>query len=261
MNIIIPMAGYSRRFKKFGYKDLKPFINIDGKYMIQRVCEMFSPNDHFVFVCNKEHFKENPEYREILSNVTKNFDICEIDPHEEGPVYSTLQAKNYIKNPEEPIIITYCDFTVKWNYEQFLRKSSQYEGALAVFKGFHPASYGDTYYAYVRENKNMEMLELREKQSFTNDRANEYASTGIYYLENWFLFEKYATELLKNKDKVASEYYCSLIYNYFLRDNLKVGLYEVEKFICWGTPEDLMEYMFWSEYFGEDLNHIMQKEI
>jgi len=261
MNIIIPMAGHSRRFKKAGYKDLKQFIKIDGKYMIDHVCDMFSPQDHFIFVCNKEHLDDNPKYREILKGLRQAYSICEIEPHEDGPVYSALQAKAHIKNFNEPIILSYCDFTVQWDYNQFLRKSAQYDASMAVFKGFHPASFGDTYYAYVRENEDMEMLELREKNSFTDKRWNEYASTGIYYVESWDIFEKYSRELLDKKDKVAAEYYCSLIYNYFVRDHLKVGLYEVDKFICWGTPEDLKEYDFWSDYFRNNVKFIKEKQI
>ncbi len=251
MKIIIPMAGHSRRFKKAGYKDQKPFIIIDGKPMVERVCRMFSPTDEFVFVCNKEHLLIK-DYRKILEKIVLNYHIVEIEPHEYGPVYSVLQSEKYITNKDEPIIITYCDFTMQWNYRQFLLKSSLYEGSMAVFKGFHPASFGDTYYAYIKANENLEMVELREKQSFTDNRLNEFASTGVYYLENLKTFSHYANELLNSKEKVASEYYCSLIYNYLVRDGKRVNLFEVDKFICWGTPQDLEEYLFWSEYFAKD---------
>ncbi|MFC1894370.1 NTP transferase domain-containing protein [Candidatus Dependentiae bacterium] len=259
MQIIIPMSGHSRRFKKAGYKEPKPFIMINGKPMIQHVCSMFSPNDNFVFVCNKEHL-DVASYKHILSNIVKNFKIIAIDPHEYGPVHSVLQAENAI-DPDQPIIMTYCDFMMRWNYKQFCASVSKYEGAIAVFKGFHPASFGNTFYAYLKANKKLEMEALREKQSFTDNRVNEFASTGLYYLANWDLFKRYAIELLEKKDKVAEEYYCSLIYNYLVRDGLKVSLFEVQNFICWGTPEDLEEYKFWSNYFHLHANQIMEKPL
>ena len=38
-NIVIPMMGLGTRFEEKGYKNKKPFIDVDGKPMIQRVIE------------------------------------------------------------------------------------------------------------------------------------------------------------------------------------------------------------------------------
>ena len=38
-NIVIPMAGRGSRFQEQGYKDSKPFIDVNGKPMIQKVIE------------------------------------------------------------------------------------------------------------------------------------------------------------------------------------------------------------------------------
>jgi NDP-sugar pyrophosphorylase family protein len=256
MQVIIPMAGHSRRFKQAGYAVPKPFIMIDGKPMIQHVCSMFSPADHFIFVCNKEHL-ENADYRSMLCNIAENYTLVPVNPHELGPVYSVLQAEKYI-DQDAPIIMSYCDFMMRWDYDQFRNSISGYPGAMAVFKGFHPASFGSTFYAYLKANELLEMEELREKRSFTDDRVNEFASTGVYYVDSWKRFKTYANELLEKNDKVASEFYCSLIYNYFVRDGHKVSLFEVQNFICWGTPEDLEEYFFWSAYFQHNLQQITQ---
>lgn len=254
------MAGHSRRFTKAGYTDPKPFLLIDGKPMIERVCQMFSAKDEFILVCNRQHLAV-PKYMQILKTLPFNCRIVGIEPHEEGPVFTALQAKKIIADPLEPIILSYCDFTMVWNYPQFILKASLYDGAIAVFRGFHPASCGDTYYAYLKSNEQLEMLELREKRSFTNNRLEEFASTGVYYLDSWKMFEAYAHELLAVQEKVAAEYYCSLIYNYLVRDGKKVALYETQKFICWGTPEDLSEYYFWSNYFAGAAHPIMAREL
>ena len=257
MQVIIPMAGHSRRFKSVGYKDPKPFIMIDGKPMIQHICSMFSPSDHFIFVCNKQHLT-TLKYKSILCNIVKNYTIVPIASHELGPVYSVLQAGQYVDS-DSPIIMSYCDFMMRWDYAKFLKSVIGYPGVMAVFKGFHPASFGTTFYAYVKANESLEMEELREKRSFTNDRVNEFASTGVYYVDSWKRFKLYATELIEKNDKVASEFYCSLIYNYMVRDNFKVSLFEVQNFICWGTPEDLAEYLLWSKFFKKHFNCCLHK--
>ena len=243
------MAGHSKRFQAAGYTVPKPFIMIDGKTMIEHVCQLFSPRDEFIFVCNREHLQAEPYYRDVLTRIAPCTHIVEVEPHDLGPVYSTLAADAYMRD-DEPVIISYCDYTVLWNYRRFLHKAAMYEGAIPVFRGFHPASLGDTYYCYIRTNSDLEMLELREKQSFTANRSAEFASTGVYYLDQWRTFKKYGQELIERGEKVTDEYFVSLIYPAMVRDGQSVCVYEVEKFICWGTPKDLEEYLFWSEYFA-----------
>ena len=32
-------------------------------------------------------------------------------------------------------------------------------------------------------------------------------------------------------------------------DGLRIGIFEIEKMLQWGTPKDLEEYLVWSNYF------------
>ncbi|MCJ8344679.1 NTP transferase domain-containing protein [bacterium] len=257
MNIVIPMAGHSRRFTQAGYETPKPFIMIDGRPMIQRVCEMFDDQDHFIFVAQEKHLQKN-KYYQILKNLMPNSKIIAIKEHEKGPVFSTLYAEESI-DQTQGLIISYCDFYQEWDYRQYLRDIHSYDGGIATFRGFHAASFGDTFYAYLKANSQMEMLELREKASFTDQRRDEHASSGVYSFANWGIFKKYADELLNSEMKLGSEYYVSLIYNLMVRDQCKVKLHEISKFICWGTPEDLEQYLFWSQYFAKDLSALKDK--
>ena len=56
VNIAIPMAGAGSRFTKAGYTLPKPFIDVAGKMMIERVLENLScPNGRFILLALKEH--------------------------------------------------------------------------------------------------------------------------------------------------------------------------------------------------------------
>ena len=56
MQIIIPMTGYGSRFVAAGYKDLKPFIKVANKPIIQWIVEGIYPEEeNIVFICRKEH--------------------------------------------------------------------------------------------------------------------------------------------------------------------------------------------------------------
>lgn len=247
MKVLIPMAGHSRRFFLAGYKDPKQFIYINGKPMIHHVCSMFSEKDEFILICNQEHLK-NSNYKAILNALPYKIRIVPIAPHESGPLYSCLQADDLFKS-DDPVIISYCDFFLEWNYKQFLQCAAESDGCISVFKGFHPASFGNTLYCYIQADENNHLTRLREKQCFTDNRHQEWASSGIYYIDCWDQFYKYAMQVLQEDKKVANEYYTSLIYPEMLEDKKTISIHPASKFICWGTPEDLEEYLFWEKYF------------
>ena len=94
MKIIIPMTGYGSRFVAAGYKDLKPFIKVQGKPMIEWIVKGMYPNENdFLFVCRKEHLDNNPEMRTRLLNLAPEGEIFEVDDWtKKGPVYDVLKS-------------------------------------------------------------------------------------------------------------------------------------------------------------------------
>ncbi|NQY41815.1 MAG: hypothetical protein HRT87_00470 [Legionellales bacterium] len=258
MNIIITLAGHSKRFKAAGYNKPKFLIEVDGSPIISHVVNMFDHKDTFYFVINKDQIEHNPEINDILCSLAKNIEIHIIEPHDKGPLFSALHIDSIQDNEE--IIISYCDFIVDWNYKNFLKEVSGYDGCVSAFKGFHPASFGDTYYAYMRVDEKSEMLELREKNSFTDARHEEPASTGIYYFKSWQLFKRYANKIMQEGFQNLQEGYVSLLFNPMVIDNLKILVNYVDKFICLGTPEDLEQYQFWSKYFNSENKTLPSKE-
>ena len=256
-HVIIPMAGHSRRFKKVGLEGPKALLPVGNIPMIQHVVEMFSPEDIFHIIVNEEQVKEVPELVSILKSIAISVNVTIIPCHELGPTYSVLQVNNIPY--DEPVIISYCDFIVSWNYQLFLRSVEGLDASAPSFRGFHPASFGMTFYAYMKIDGS-KMLRLREKQSFTDNRTEEHASTGIYYFKTWELFNKYANKFIKNHNDSNMEAYTSLLLNNLVDDGLNVGVYEVTNFICLGTPEDYYQYQFWWKYFHRKVQNNSQLE-
>jgi dTDP-glucose pyrophosphorylase len=246
MNIIIPMAGNSSRFYDAGYNQPKALLTVGNRKMIEHVINMFDPNIcRYHIVINSEQLEDYPDLINYLKKLATSVEVVVIEKHDLGPVYSALQVKG-IEDSEE-MIVSYCDFIVHWNYPLFLRHVYGKDGCIVSFKGFHPASFGNTYYAYMKVEDN-QMIELREKKSFTNKRSEEHASAGIYYFKNYSVFNKYSKKLLKQENTILPEAYVSLLFNDMVADDLSVVVHEANKFICLGTPSDYEQYQFWWEY-------------
>lgn len=242
------MSGVGNRFVQAGYKDPKPLIMVDGKPIIEHVCDLFPNEDKFTFICNAKHLAET-NMRDILLSIKPNANVIEIPNHKLGPVYAVSLVNDYIDDGEE-VIVNYCDFGTYWDYEDFLKhtRDRDADGAIPAYKGFHPHMLGDTNYAFMREDKQW-MLEIKEKEPFTDDRMQEYASNGTYYFKKGSYVKKYFRELMDRDMNLNGEYYVSLVYNLLRKDDLKVSIYNIQHMLQWGTPQDVEEYNTWSKYF------------
>ncbi|SFD73364.1 NTP transferase domain-containing protein [Flavobacterium phragmitis] len=251
------MSGIGNRFIEAGYSTPKPLIEIDGKPIIEHVCDLFPGEEKFTFICNAKHLKET-NMREILLDIRPNANIVEIPNHKKGPVYAVHLIEHLIEDDEE-VIVNYCDFGTYWDYKDFLihTRSRDADGALPSYKRFHPHMLGTTNYAFMRDEKQW-MLEIKEKDPFTDDRMNEYASNGTYYFKKGSYVKKYFNELMAKNINLNGEFYVSLIYNLMVNDELKVSIYDIQHMLQWGTPQDVEEYNSWSKYFRNACNETLK---
>ena len=250
MHIIIPMSGVGKRFIDAGYDDPKPLIIIDGKPIIQHVVELFPGESKFTFICNQTHLNTT-NMREVLTNIAPQGEVVCIPNHKKGPVFAVAQILASLDDDEE-VIVNYCDFGTYWDYEDFLKhtRDRNADGAIPAYKRFHPHMLGSTNYAFMRDEKQW-MLEIKEKEPFTDNRMNEFASNGTYYFKKGQYIKKYFPLLMEKDINLNGEYYVSLIYNLLIEDKLSVSIYDIEHMLQWGTPQDVEEYKAWSDYFSK----------
>lgn len=93
------------------------------------------------------------------------------------------------------------------------------------------------------------MLEIKEKHSFTENPMDCYQSAGTYYFQSWKLMNEYFKKYYESWKNVNWEYYVSVVYDLMQNDGLNTHIYGLDKFCQWGTPEDLEEYLYWSEIY------------
>ena len=267
MQIVIPMSGFGERFRAKGYDVPKPLIEVDGKPIIRHVTEMYPKATSFVFICNEDHLAdEQIGMVDTLEAIEVPKVIVGIPSHKLGPVHAVLEASQYVTE-NEPVIVSYADFSCVWDFNDFSDyvSSLDVDCAVPAYKGFHPHNGGKTNYAYVRENQG-NILQVSEKTPLTNDKTQEYASTGAYYFKSGSIMLQYFRTLVDKDIRVGGEFYVSSAVDLLAKDGLRGVVYEIDHFMQWGTPEDLAEYLYWSGlYFtlhdkGQDLIPIASAE-
>ncbi len=259
MNVIIPMTGYGSRFVAAGYQDLKPFIKIMDMPIIEWIVTKMYPSDvQFVFVCRGEHLSKDSTMKKRLLQLAPEAIIVSIEDWvKKGPVYDVLRAyrmlceKNQI-DTDDCCIINYCDFYMTWDYTEFVREAKERscDGAVPCYTGFHPNLLPEkNYYASCLTDEQDNLIEIREKYSFEKDKTKAKHSPGVYYFKNGDTMERYC-QILTEHDECAinGEFYASLPYNFMVQDGLKVWVPTNVKYFCqWGTPEDMQEFVYWTD--------------
>ena len=233
MQVIIPMSGFGERFRRAGYAVPKPLIEVDGKPIISYVIDLFPGETDFTFICNADHLA-NPDYRmeDILIGLCPNARIIGIPAHKLGPIYAVRQIEHLL-DPLKPVVVNYCDFTCYWDWNHFKTfvHETACDGAIPAYKGFHPHTLGSTNYAYLKEVPDAShkgsgwVSDIQEKQPYTNNRMDEFASSGTYYFASAKIMCEAFQEVMEQSLQVGGEFYVSLAYKPLLAAGKRVAVY------------------------------------
>ena len=246
MKVIIPMAGLGQRFVDAGYKESKPFIEVAGQKIIDRIVNMFDEDDEMIFICNERHL-QNDNTKSYLQGIKRGCTILSVPQHTKGPVFTIIPHLDKIQDDEE-VIVCYCDNPYLWNYVAFKKyvKENKVDGCILTHSGFHPHRLNSTYMAYCKTDGDS-LLEIKEKEPYTDNHWQEHASTGTYYFSKGSYIKKYFQYAINNQVKHTNgEYYVTLVYNLLINDGLNVNVYDTDFVTVFGTPEEVQNYEAWN---------------
>ena len=132
----MPMAGRGSRFTEQGYTDSKPFIDVNGKPMIQRVIENlgieFDKNYMFVLVCLQEDFDKYDfhQFKDIIGH--DSYDVVILDDVTEGAAQTILYKKDLI-NDNTPLLTLNTDQMIDYNPEHMWTMQNTMTDTYLVF--------------------------------------------------------------------------------------------------------------------------------
>ena len=250
IQLIIPMSGIGKRFIDAGYKTPKPLLKVGSKKIINHVVNMFEDIEKVIFICNEEHLNDtNLNLKETLKSLHTKTSIISIEPHKKGPIFAVTKAES-ILDPLLPTIVNYCDFNSLFSFSRFINnlETSNPDGCVFTYTGFHPHMLKNTNYAYVKKNKSL-VIDIQEKQPFTENPMKEEVSSGTYYFRSAELMMKYFKKTMELELQVKGEYYVSMAYKPMIRDQLLIKTFIIDYFMQWGTPSDLEEFNWYSNIF------------
>lgn len=237
INILIPMAGEGSRFINAGYTTPKPFIDVAGKTMIERVLENLSyPNARYILIGRTKHLEKE---KKLVQKIEEKYNalFIQIDYLTEGTACTVLYARKHL-NLDAPLLIANSDQIVDMNIADFILdcKARNLDGSILTFVDKQK----DTKWSFAKLDDNLMVTEVAEKKAIS-----EFATVGIYLYTRTRDFVEATVDMIIKKDRVKGEFYTCPTYNYAIRNGLKIGIYNIKfnQMHGLGTPDDLNLYL------------------
>jgi dTDP-glucose pyrophosphorylase len=240
MILLLPMAGAGKRFSDAGFTTPKPFIEIDGLPMFIRAVRDLPPADQHIFLTRE------PIPAEMLP---PNSRVVMVEALTEGQASTCLLAKGYIDN-DEPLLIGACDNGLQYDTGLWQRLQQEADAIIFTFRNHPAVAEKPQQYGWVKTEGDT-AAGVFCKQPISDTPLDDHAVTGAFWFKKGRYFVAAAKAMIAANKRINNEFYVDECMNYVLQAGLKVKVLEINKYIGWGTPNDLQTYLYWQQYFKQ----------
>jgi NDP-sugar pyrophosphorylase family protein len=238
--MLMPMAGNGKRFLDEGYLLQKPLIAVDGLPMYKRALQDLPQCDKHIFI-----IKNDINLTELPSNST----IIAIEATTQGQATTCLLAKDQINNTQS-LFITPCDNGLIYDITAFKKLQQQADVIIFSFRNNTAVVNNPNQYGWVQVENNVS-LSISCKKAISETPMQDHAITGAFWFKQGNYFVTAAENMITQQRKINNEYYVDECINDCIKMGLKVFVFEIAHYICWGTPNDLRTYLYWQNYFNQ----------
>lgn len=259
--LLMPMAGIGSRFIQKGYKTAKPLIQVSGEEMYIKAIKDLPRMDTIKIITREDIIekRENfPNLNKKIGKVNTKF----LKNITEGQACTCLKAmEDKDINLEKPLMISACDMGIIYDRDKYQSLFTSKDIDILVWgcKSFPGASKNPNMYSWIYEKGKFISNISVKKNLFSPMKDNVLIGTFTFKKAKYFL--KSVEHCIANGKKINGEYYVDDVINYSIKLGMKVALFPVNYFVCWGTPDELETYKYWESCFERWGEHPYKKKI
>jgi NDP-sugar pyrophosphorylase family protein len=249
MQILIPMAGAGRRFAEKGFSLPKPLIPVGGVPMVVRAVRDLPPASRHVFVCHPDHLANYP-VRETLEGEFPGSVVISTPGLTEGQACSVRLGTPFL-DPDESVLVAACDNTHVYDLDRFqaLTETSAIDAILWTYRRDPRVLINPRWCGWVKTAGGW-VSEVSCKVPISDSPMADHAISGTFWFRSARLLEKGIDALVRDNQRVNNEFYLDSVPNVLIAWGNRVVVLEVDKYVGWGTPDDLQDYFRWERHFG-----------
>jgi dTDP-glucose pyrophosphorylase len=248
------MAGAGQRFVDAGYPTPKPLIPVDGQPMIINATEGLPEADEHIFLCRSQHI-DDVKINKVLENHFPKTKIIKVEELTEGQASTCLLAREKL-HLDDILFIGACDNDMIYNRDQFESELSNpdIDAFIWTFRQNPAVLENPKMYGWVKTDDQGFAKEVSVKIPISNTPMNDHAVIGAFTFKRAQDFLDACDEMIRQNRRINNEFYVDMAMNLAIEKGLKVKVFEVKAYLCWGTPRELENYNYWKNIFQQRLS-------
>jgi CTP:phosphocholine cytidylyltransferase-like protein len=261
---VLPMAGAGSRFSKMGYKDPKPLLDVNGLPMVIQAIKCLPQSTNNIFICQNEHL-EKYSLENAIRTTYKDAKIFGIDGITEGQACTTeIGIDKANLDLDKPILITACDNGAYFDMKKYQELVDDETNDVIVwsFRNNPTSRNNPNMYAWMETDEDDNILGVSCKKFIEgkHDIKKSHVIIGTMFFRKARYFIDGLKKNYENNIRSNNEFYVDDVLNQNIKAGLKVKVFEVKNYICWGTPDDYKTYLYWQRFFDKCWWHQYKKE-
>jgi hypothetical protein len=250
--LIVPMAGLGQRFVNENYGLSKPLIPVSGLPMVAQATHDLPPAEQHVFVLRADMQGHN-EVARILKEFYPKSLIKTIDQLTEGQACTALIGLDALTKElgdvPGPITIGACDNGVLYDQAAFETMLADDNVDVIVWGvcGYPNALRQPQMFGWIKAD-NGQISSISVKTPLESP-ATDPIVLGTFTFRHAEDFRCAVARLVARDGRINGEFYIDSCINDAIELGLQCKLFEVDSYLCWGTPNDLRTFEYWQSCF------------
>ncbi len=248
---LVPMAGHGKRFADNGYKDPKPLIEVSGKPMVVQAAMSLLPTETYIFVCLQDHLDRYPLKQTLEKELgADKTSIMGINQVTQGQA-CTCELGIKTMDLTTEVFIVACDNGMVFDQQKLVNFIDQEKPDVIAFSFRHnpTTQRNPRAYSYLATDKRNNVLYVSEKQPVSTNPLDDHTVVGSFYFRTAEIFQQCVDQLYKKDHRINGEFYADSCVNEAVQLGLKTKVFEIDHYVCWGTPNDYETFVYWQSFF------------
>jgi len=207
------------------------------------------PTEGYRFVCREHHLSEYP-LKKTIQQYSPKAEILSVAKLTEGQACTCEVGLKDI-DPDAPLLIGACDNGMVFDSAKYqaLIQDPNVGGVIFSFQ-HHPASAANPQmYGWVKVDGNNTAESVSVKVPISDTPKEDHAIVGAFYFKKARYFQEALKTLVQKNIRVNNEFYVDSLMNEMILQNHTVKVFEVDHYLCWGTPNDYETFVYWQSFF------------
>lgn len=225
MDVIIPIAAEHPAFRKAGYEQPKPLVDVNGTEMIRWATACLNglvDESSYIFIILQSQIEQYNLDEALFNLYGEEVTIVALNEMTDGAAKTVLAAQNHIGTEE--LIVIFGDQYVELSLATVIEETA-IDGLIPVFEASSPK------WSYAATAPNGTVTEVAEKEVISSQ-----ATAGVYYFRDGTDFIRAARSMIAKDIRTDGLFYVCPVYNELIQMSKQIETIPVEQMETLGTP-------------------------